>query len=475
MNVKLFVSSVVSQFCLQNTKRYSFNSRCFNPFQIRTIYQCCHNQNYLGWSRNNEHKHHLRFSSTCSSGESNCNVGTIGHVDHGKTTLTAAITKVLAKAGKATFVSYDEIDKAPEEKARGITINAAHVGYSTDKRHYAHTDCPGHADFVKNMISGASQMDGAILVVAADDGQMPQTREHLLLAKQVGVEKIVVFINKADKSDNECLELVELELRELLCDFGFDGVNCPVIVGSAMLAMKDDTSDIGEPSIHRLLKALDEYVDVPQRDFTSPFLMPIDNAFTVPGRGTIVIGTVKRGTLHKNDRVALLGFDQKRNSTVGDIQVFKEAVAKAVAGENIGVLLRGVKLASVQRGMLLCAAGSEDISNHFDASMYLLAKNEGGRHKPLTSKYIQQLFSRTWNIPCRIDLFNDSMIIPGEHGQVRLTLFKKMVMTNGQQFTIRENSRTVATGIITKTHNSVNLPLNKLSKLVLNLESTEGN
>lgn len=336
--------------------------------------------------------------------DNHCNVGTIGHVDHGKTTLTAAITKVLAKDGAAKYVSYDEIDKAPEEKARGITINAAHIGYATKKRHYAHTDCPGHADYVKNMISGASQMDGAILVVAATDGTMPQTREHLLLAKQVGIEKIVVFINKADLADTESLELVELELRELLHDFGFDGVDCPVVCGSALLALQGDQSEMGEPSVRRLLDAIDEYFPQPTRDTTSPVLMPIDNAFTVPGRGTIVVGTVKRGTLQRNHDVSLLGFDQNIKTSVGDVQIFRKSVPQVQAGDNVGVLLRGLKIASVQRGMLLCALGTETISNHFDGSMYLLSKGEGGRSRPLTSKYIQQIFSRTWNVPCRIDL-----------------------------------------------------------------------
>lgn len=336
--------------------------------------------------------------------DNHCNVGTIGHVDHGKTTLTAAITKVLAQDGAAKYVSYDEIDKAPEEKARGITINAAHIGYATKKRHYAHTDCPGHADYVKNMISGASQMDGAILVVAATDGTMPQTREHLLLAKQVGIEKIVVFINKADLADAESLELVELELRELLCDFGFDGIECPVVCGSALLALQGDRSEMGEPSVRRLLDAIDDYFPQPTRDTTSPMLMPIDNAFTVPGRGTIVVGTIKRGTLQRNHEVSLLGFDQNIKTSVGDVQIFRKSVPKVQAGDNVGVLLRGLKIASVQRGMLLCALGTESISNHFDGSMYLLSKGEGGRSRPLTSKYIQQIFSRTWNVPCRIDL-----------------------------------------------------------------------
>lgn len=395
----------------------------------------------------------------------NCNVGTIGHVDHGKTTLTAAITKVLEKSGQADFVSYDQIDKAPEEKARGITINVCHVGYETEKRTYAHTDCPGHADFIKNMISGASQMDGSILVVAATDGQMPQTREHLLLAKQVGIERIVVYINKADQVDDEMLDLVEIEIRELLCDFGFDGGNCPIIRGSALRALEGDQSEIGEPSIHKLMQAIDSYIPTPTRDYTSPLIMPIDNFFTVPGRGSVIVGTIKQGTMTKNDEIELLGFDQEIKSTISDIQVFKKSVYKAKAGENVGVLLRSIKVNQIQRGMLLVAKGSQVLSNHYDASMYLLTKGEGGRKHPLCSKYIQQLFSNTWNISTRIDVPNDSMIMPGEHGNVRLTLLRKMIMNNGQPFTIRELGMTVATGIITKRHDSVNF--NKLSKLVV--------
>ena len=320
------------------------------------------------------------------------------------------------------------------------------------------------------MISGASQMDGAILVVAATDGAMPQTREHLLLAKQVGIEKIVVYINKADQVDNEVLELVEIEIRELLCDFGFDGINCPIIIGSALQALQGSESEIGEPSITKLVNALDEYVPTPVRDFTSPFMLPIDNAFTVTGRGTVVVGTLKRGTIMKNNDAELLGFGECIKTTVSDIQVFKKNITKSVAGDNIGVLLRGVKISSVQKGMLLCAAGSEKLSNHFDASMYLLTRSEGGRSKPMTSKYIQQLFSRTWNLPARIDFPNNAMLMPGDHAQsIRITLLWKMVMSISQPFTIRENGCTVATGVITARHKPIDLPLNKLSKVVLDI------
>ncbi|KAL7735922.1 hypothetical protein ACLKA6_002367 [Drosophila palustris] len=407
-------------------------------------------------------------SNASQSEQAHCNVGTIGHVDHGKTTLTAAITKIQSTKGLADYISYDQIDRAPEEKARGITINACHIGYATEERTYAHTDCPGHADYIKNMISGASQMDGAILVVAATDGQMPQTREHLLLAKQVGIQRIVVFINKADLVDQEVLELVEIEMREMLSDFGFDGVNSPVICGSALLALRGDQSSFGVPAIEELLKHCDTYIPTPKRDTTAPFILPIDNAFTVPGRGTVVVGTIKRGTIARNAEADLLGFNQNLKTSVSDIQIFRKSVPQALAGENVGALLRGIKISSVERGMLLCATGSENISNHFEASMYLLSRAEGGRVKPMLSKYIQQLFSMTWNIPARIDIVpNESMLMPGEHGQVRVTLMRKMVMTPGQAFTIRENGMTVATGMITQRLPSLDLPKNKLSKALV--------
>lgn len=313
-------------------------------------------------------------------------------------------------------------------------------------------------------------MDGAILVVAATDGAMPQTREHLLLAKQVGVETIVVYINKADQVDSEILELVEIEIRELLCDFGFDGDKCPIITGSALLAMNGDTSEIGQPSIRKLLQAIDDFIPTPVRDLTSPFELPIDNGFTVPGRGTVLVGTLKQGTVLKNDEAELLGFDENQKTTVSDIQIFKKSVSKCIAGDNVGILVRGVKIQSVQKGMILCAFGSQTLSNHYEARMYLLSRGEGGRTRPMVSKYIQQLFSRTWNIPARIDLPDNSMILPGDHAaELRVTLAKKMVMSVGQPFTIRENGSTVATGMITKRLPSINLPLNKLSKVVLDI------
>lgn len=410
------------------------------------------------------------FSQKAEDFELVCNVGTIGHVDHGKTTLTAAITKVLSTdSGNCKYVSYDEIDKAPEEKARGITINIAHVGYSTKKRRYAHTDCPGHSDFVKNMISGASQMDGAILVVAATDGTMPQTREHLLLAKQVGIKDVVIYINKADIADFEMLELVEIEVRELLSDFGFDGINSPVIYGSALLAIKGDTSEYGIPSIRKLMDALDDHIPTPTRDYESPFILPIDNAFTVPGRGTVVVGTLKQGILKKNSSADLLGFDEEISTTIGDLQIFKKSVPEAKAGENLGALLRGVKISRVQTGMLLCATGSQSSSNHYEAQIYLLTKGEGGRSRPMqVSGYIQPLYAATWHIPCRLDLLlpkGTAMLMPGENAQTRITLLKRMPLMEGQTFTIRENKTTVVTGIITKKLKSLNVEKAKLNKV----------
>jgi len=429
----------------------------FNTTWCRKIY--LYNR-YLNVNRSTPLK------SYCTVSKSTCNIGTIGHVDHGKTTLTAAITKVLAKDGLSRFVDYDEIDKAPEEKARGITINIAHVGYETIKRKYAHVDCPGHADFVKNMIVGASQMDGAILVVAATDGSMPQTREHLLLIKQVGIKHVVVFLNKADIVDNDVIELVELEIRELLTDFGFEGHNVPCIVGSALLALKGDTSEFGEQAIRKLMDVVDKCIPIPQRDYTSPFVLPIDNCLLVPGRGTVVIGTLKRGTVLKNDKVQLMGFDEKLSTSVGDIQVFRKSVMSARAGENVGLLIRGIKPKIVRKGMILCPINIFNINNRFKATVYFLLRSEGGRSKPITTNYQQQLFSHTWNIVCRIDLDPSvSMIMPGEHSDVEITLLNKMFIDIGQPFTIRENGKTVGTGIISTILPNVHIFNNNLNKI----------
>ncbi|KAI5745482.1 hypothetical protein M8J76_011415 [Diaphorina citri] len=417
----------------------------------------------------NQHHHYNCYSDDASSKSSlvHCNVGTIGHVDHGKTTLTAAITKVAAKIGKSKFITFDQIDRAPEEKARGITINIAHVEYSTNTRHYAHTDCPGHADYIKNMISGASQMDGAIVVVAASEGQMPQTREHLLLSKQIGIDNVVVYVNKADLVDREIMELVELEVRDVLTAYGYDGDNTPFVFGSALLALQGDSSELGEPSIHRLLDALDKHIPNPVRDITSPFILPIDNAIGVPGRGSVCIGTIKQGTIKRNDEAELLGFNSKFTCTISEIQVFQKKVSEARAGDNVGVLLRNVKLKQIERGMLLAKADTLQMHNRYEAEIYLLSKAEGGRYKPITSKYIQQMFSRTWNVQVRLDLpgEDDGMLMPGEHGTVTMTLLYKMYLSKGQTFTIRENNKLVATGIVTKVLGNMEIPQHNLGMI----------
>lgn len=421
----------------------------------------------------------IRLSSTSSKAKKpntepgpvleHCNIGTIGHVDHGKTTLTAAITKVLSEHGKSNFVSYGEIDKAPEEQRRGITINVAHVEYRSEKRHYAHTDCPGHADYVKNMISGTSQMDGAIMVVAATDGQMPQTREHLLLAHQIGLKNLIIFINKCDLVDQEMMELVEIELLELISDYGFEIDATPVVFGSALLALNGDReSEFGVKSIFRLIEAADKYITIPKRDENAPFLLPVEAVFTVPGRGSVAIGTLKQGMITKGVPAELLGFDNKIKTNCSDIHIFKKSVQKCFAGDHVGILLRGIKIDRVQRGMVISAFGALSTNNHFEANIYFLTKSEGGRNKPVMSKYIQQLFSETWNIQCRVDMPPDGpkMLMPGETGLIRLMMWKKMVMFTGQHFTIRENKVTVATGIITKILPDFTLPTKNLSEII---------
>jgi len=401
----------------------------------------------------------------CSDTKHNVNVGTIGHVDHGKTSLTAAITKVLADRGRAKFFSYDQIDKAEEEKARGITINVCHVGYETETRRYSHTDCPGHADYIKNMISGASQMDGAILLVAADDGPMPQTREHLLLAKQVGVKKIVVFINKVDKADEEMAELVQIETMELLEQFGFSS-DTPFVLGSAKLALEGDQSEQGIPSIERLLAVLDEYVDLPSRDTTSPLLMPIDKCVSITGRGSVVIGTIKRGAAKKDQPVQLVGFGHVISSVVGGIQRFNQDVDLAVAGDHVGLQLRKVKAHTVEKGMLLVKKGSVEPTNHFEAVCYFLTKSEGGRFKPFLSGYIQMLYVETWSTAFRLDIprGEGDMVLPGDQANIKITILKSMPLFEGQKITLRENRQTVATGIVSKLLTPI--PTNSKTKLI---------
>ena len=377
------------------------------------------------------------------------NIGTIGHVDHGKTTLTAAITKVLADEGKADFVDYANIDKAPEERERGITINTAHVEYQTDTRHYAHVDCPGHADYVKNMITGAAQMDGAILVVSAADGPMPQTREHILLARQVGVPKIVVYMNKCDQVDDaELLELVEMEIRELLGEYGFDA-ECPIVKGSALKALEGDAAAV--QSIKDLMAAVDEYIPTPERDTDKPFLMSIEDVFTISGRGTVVTGRVERGRLNLNDEVEIVGLKDTRKTVVTGIEMFRKSLDFAEAGDNAGVLLRGINREDVERGQVLAKPGSVKPHKKFKASVYVLSKEEGGRHTPFFSNYRPQFYFRTTDVTGVIELPQGvEMVMPGDNVEMTVELISMVALENGTKFSIREGGRTVGAGTVTE-------------------------
>ena len=385
------------------------------------------------------------------------NIGTIGHVDHGKTTLTAAITMYSASKGKAQIMKYDEIDKAPEEKARGITINTAHVEYETDKRHYAHVDCPGHADYVKNMITGAAQMDGAILVVAASDGPMPQTREHILLARQVGVPYILVFLNKCDQvDDEELLELVEMEVRELLNEYGFPGDDTPIIRGSALKAMEAGLAgkwdDPALNCIQELLDAVDSYIPDPERDTDKPFLMPVEDVFTITGRGTVATGRVERGMLKLGDKVEIVGLsDEKRETTVTGIEMFRKLLDFAEGGDNIGALLRGVQRNEIERGQVLAKPGSIHPHTHFTAQVYVLTKEEGGRHTPFFDGYRPQFYFRTTDVTGSIKLpAGVEMVMPGDHIDMEITLITPIAIEEGLRFAIREGGRTVGSGVVAK-------------------------
>ena len=372
------------------------------------------------------------------------NVGTIGHVDHGKTTLTAAITKYYGK-----FVDYADIDKAPEERERGITINTAHVEYETEKRHYAHVDCPGHADYVKNMITGAAQMDGAILVVSATDGPMPQTREHILLARQVGVPKIIVFMNKVDQVDDpELLDLVEMEIRELLGEYGYDS-ECPIIRGSALKALEGDESDIGAGAIRKLMEACDSYFDVPVRDLDKPFLMSIEDVFTISGRGTVVTGRVERGQLHLNDEVEIVGLKETKKTVATGIEMFRKSLDVAMAGDNAGVLLRGINRDEVERGQVLAKPGSVTPHHKFTAKVYVLSKEEGGRHTPFFSNYRPQFYFRTTDVTGVIELpAGVEMVMPGDNVDMTVDLIAPVALEVGTKFSIREGGRTVGAGSV---------------------------
>ena len=381
------------------------------------------------------------------------NIGTIGHVDHGKTTLTAAITKVLAEKGYAKFEDYADIDKAPEERERGITINTAHVEYETDKRHYAHVDCPGHADYVKNMITGAAQMDGAILVVSAADGPMPQTREHILLARQVGVPAIVVYLNKADQVDDpELIELVEMEVRDLLSSYDFPGDEVPIVVGSALKALEGDESEIGKPSILKLMDAVDEYIPTPQRPTDQPFLMPVEDVFTITGRGTVATGRVERGELKVGDAVEIVGLaDEPKDTVVTGVEMFRKILDRAEAGDNIGALLRGVDRKEIERGQVLAKPGTIHPHTKFKAQVYVLTKDEGGRHTPFFNGYRPQFYFRTTDVTGVIQLPEGTeMCMPGDNVEMSVKLITPIAMEEGQRFAIREGGRTVGAGVVAK-------------------------
>src|SRR6266571_4051786 len=381
-----------------------------------------------------------------------CNIGTIGHVDHGKTSLTAAITKVLAETGGATFTAYDQIDKAPEEKARGITISTAHVEYETANRHYAHVDCPGHADYIKNMITGAAQMDGAILVVSAADGPMPQTREHILLARQVGVPAIVVFLNKADMvDDKELLELVELEVRELLSKYKFPGDDTPIVIGSALKALEGDTSEMGEAAILKLMEAVDSFIQEPVRDIDRPFIMPVEDVFTISGRGTVVTGRVERGVVKVGEEIEIVGFKATQKTVATGVEMFRKLLDEGRAGDNIGVLLRGTKREEVERGQVLCRPGSITPHTNFEAQVYVLSKEEGGRHTPFFPGYRPQFYFRTTDVTGSCELPQGTeMVMPGDNIKMTVTLIAPIAMEQGLRFAIREGGKTVGAGVVAK-------------------------
>jgi elongation factor Tu len=381
-----------------------------------------------------------------------CNVGTIGHVDHGKTTLTAAITKVLAETGGAVFTAFDEIDKAPEERERGITIATAHVEYETEARHYAHVDCPGHADYVKNMITGAAQMDGAILVVSAADGPMPQTREHILLARQVGVPALVVYMNKVDQVDDpELLDLVELEVRELLSKYEYPGDDIPVVRGSALAALEEGDAETGKASIKALMDAVDNYVPQPDRPKDQPFLMPIEDVFSISGRGTVVTGRIERGIVKVGDEIAIVGIRETTKTVCTGVEMFRKLLDQGEAGDNVGVLLRGTKREDVERGQVLAQPGTITPHTKFEAETYILSKDEGGRHTPFFSNYRPQFYFRTTDVTGTIELpAGTEMVMPGDNVNMKVELMAPIAMEEGLRFAIREGGRTVGAGVVAK-------------------------
>jgi elongation factor Tu len=380
------------------------------------------------------------------------NVGTIGHVDHGKTTLTAALTKVMGEKHGGDFKAYDQIDNAPEEKARGITIATAHVEYESDNRHYAHVDCPGHADYVKNMITGAAQMDGAVLVCSAADGPMPQTREHILLARQVGVPHIVVYLNKADQvDDEELVDLVEMEIRELLNKYEFPGDDTPIIKGSALKAIEGDTSDIGVPSIEKLIAAMDEHIPMPERPIDGKFIMPIEDVFSISGRGTVVTGRIERGEVNVGDEIEIVGIRDTAKTTCTGVEMFRKLLDKGQAGDNVGVLLRGTKREEVERGQVLCLPGSITPHTKFECEIYVLSKDEGGRHTPFFANYRPQFYFRTTDVTGAIELPKDvEMVMPGDNVKIKVELITPIAMEEGLKFAIREGGKTVGAGVVAK-------------------------
>ncbi len=380
------------------------------------------------------------------------NVGTIGHVDHGKTTLTAALTKICAEARGGDYIAYDQIDNAPEERERGITIATAHVEYETENRHYAHVDCPGHADYVKNMITGAAQMDGAILVVSAADGPMPQTREHILLARQVGVPYIIVYMNKADQvDDDELLELVEMEVRELLSSYDFPGDDLPLITGSALKALEGDESDIGIPSVLKLMDAMDNYIPQPEREMDKPFLLPIEDVFSISGRGTVVTGRIERGIVKVGEEIEIVGIKETQKTTCTGVEMFRKLLDEGRAGDNVGVLLRGVKRDEVERGQVLAHSGTIHPHTKFEAEVYILSKDEGGRHTPFFKGYRPQFYFRTTDITGAVQLPDGvEMVMPGDNVQMKVELINPIAMEEGLRFAIREGGRTVGAGVVAK-------------------------
>jgi len=386
-------------------------------------------------------------------GKPHVNVGTIGHVDHGKTTLTAAITTVLSKSGKAQARAYDQIDAAPEEKARGITINTAHVEYESEKRHYAHVDCPGHADYVKNMITGAAQMDGAVLVVSAADGPMPQTREHILLARQVGVPYIVVFLNKVDMVDDaELLELVEMEVRELLSKYNFPGDEIPIIKGSALKALQGDAGEYGEQAIMKLVEAMDSYIATPERETAKPFLMPVEDVFSISGRGTVVTGRIEQGIIKVGEEIEIVGIKPTQVTTCTGVEMFRKLLDEGQAGDNVGILLRGTKREDVERGQVLAKRGTITPHKKFKAEVYVLSKEEGGRHTPFFKGYRPQFYFRTTDVTGAIEelLGGEEMVMPGDNRQMLVSLISPIAMDVGLRFAIREGGRTVGAGVVTE-------------------------